>query len=491
MILVKNCFMKAALATALALTAFGCGDDAMESSDQNSVSLEESPAMKVTDPGVNPFTADNMMKALQNVAGRTSISGRTMADIPSTTHNYVRFAPQNEDQLMDLHDLGYDLYDVPLHLDITSTGEFYQDPSLPSSAITYQYTLVPANYSLPSGIPSTVLSQVFLFNEDAGDEQDAVSDPDPWIPDPPPGSQYCYDEWGQPYVCGTDPRQYLRKNEKLPEDLYIKATVALQRAGINLIELYNQAMINAGLPDEVIDEAPGGRTQDYNPGGSVRVFDNDANIFVPVKHVRVKARRFFKLANTYTNDNGNFYISKKYRKKAALIIKFENSQGVQVRGITGALKVWEYIQLLEKECGMFERSALTNAQLTVDYSTNTNSYAALQWTAAHCLNTSFDMRTYCQARGLPTPQGMNVWISSAITSNASAPMLRAMTGSELVKAVEYMFPGAAATIIKIVRRIVPDVTMRLNGTMRTASNVSETFFHEFAHAQHYFEVGPG
>jgi hypothetical protein len=232
-------------------------------------------------PKTNPFAVETVNQAIKNVAARKiAKGGRVSACLSvsdcgaSTTHNYVRFAPQNVDQLLTLHNYGYDLYDVPLDVEVTTQGEYYHDPALPSSAITYQYTLVPVNYSLPTTVPYNIISQVLLFDETAGDEAD---EPDPWVPDPDPGSGsgYCYDEYGQAYVCNTDPRIYLRKNTSLPEDLYKKATQRLIDSGIDLVELYNEAMHLAGMDDEMItDPKTGGRVAGYTPSGTVKVRDN-------------------------------------------------------------------------------------------------------------------------------------------------------------------------------------------------------------------------
>jgi hypothetical protein len=86
---------------------------------------------KISGKAVNPFTSQNMRAALDNLIRRTGKNGRSMADIPSTTHNYVRFAPQNEYHLLELHNRGYDLFDTPLDQEITYQGEYYEDPSLP------------------------------------------------------------------------------------------------------------------------------------------------------------------------------------------------------------------------------------------------------------------------------------------------------------------------------------------------------------------------
>lgn len=431
-----------------------------------------------------------MKVALENVLKKNVSSGRTLADIPSTTHNYVRFAPQNEDQLITLHNWGYDLYDMPLDQDITNSGEYFQDPSLPTSAITYQYTLVPANYSLPTSVPYTILNQVFLFDENAGDEQDPVWDP--WVPDP--GDGYCYDEYGQAYICNSSPRIYLRQKAGGPEDLYVKVTKQLLAEGINLKELYNEALRISGFADEMIDvDNTSSRTQ-VNPYGYVKVADNSiGNVMVPVKYVEVKARRFFKLASTYTNETGYFAIPKSYNKKANIVVKFRNNS-ITVRGISGLLKFWEYAQALEKECGLFSEAAMQGININIGYNSNADTYGALQWAAAHCMNTHFDMKQYSLANGLPGPYySLNVWISSAVTQAAAAPMLRAIAGtSALNQAISHDLPTITAQTKKLVENWLPDITLRLQGsgsTTRNADVINNTFFHEFAHSQHYDKVG--
>lgn len=442
--------------------------------------------------GLNPYSAENMKLALSNVAAKVaSKNGRTLADIPSTTHNYVRFAPQNEDQLITLHNWGYDLYDIPLDQEILNSDEYYQDPSLPASAITYQYTLVPSNYSLPTSVPYTILYQVFLFDENAGDGQDP--DWDPWVPVPIRG--YCYDENGSPYVCNTNPRIYLRERSGGPEDLYRKVSKQLVDAGINLKELYNEGMKISGHPEEMLDlTSSSGRTQSVNPNGYIKVIDNSiGNVAVPVKNVTVKTRRWFKLANTVTDANGYFNINKAYKSKANIVLKFRNDD-ITVRGISGALKLWEYAQALEKECGLYTNGALQGVNITLAYNSNADTYGALQWAAAHCMNTHYESKQYVQANSIVGAYpSMNIWISSAVTQSASAPMLRSIANTSAINnALTYLLPGVTPAVKKLLENWLPDVTMRLQGagsTTRNADVLNGTFFHEFAHGLHYDKVG--
>jgi hypothetical protein len=478
-------------ATMLALFFLSCQEP-----EQVPVEPPEDFSTKLGSKNENPYSLEIMTQAIANVSAKKPNAGRTKVLAPSTTHNYVRFAPQDENQLITLHDYGYDLYDVPLDQDLEYQGEYYQDPSLPASAITYQYTLVPDNYALPTTVPYATLGKVFLFNDDAGDEKDPEPEPDPWTPDPPPGGgEYCYDEYNQAYVCGTKPRRYLRMKSQpgTTEDLYQKATRELIEAGLSPRDVYNEAMRLAGFPGDVIETSNNGRTQRYYASGYVKVADNSNNRIDPVRNIRVKVRRFFKIDEAQTDNSGYFYIDKGYRQKASVILKFTNNRGT-VRAISGALKVWEYAQVLEKEVGQFEQAAMQGMTITLPYNANADTYAALQWAGAHALNTLQLMYDFSAANSLQAPYpNLNIWISSAITQAASAPMLRGIANtSQLSIALNYLLPTTASTIKQIVQRWLPDVTMRLqgsNGLTKTASQVNGTFFHEFGHSQHYAAVG--
>ncbi len=444
----------------------------------------------------NPFATDNILEAFDNIISRSN--NRIEVAAPSTTHNYIRFSPQNLDQIMLLNDLGYELWNEPLDQHVSYSGDYYNHPGMPDS-LNYFYTLIPVNYSIVQSVPHTIISQVILFDEDAGDEQDPEEDP--WIPSPDPGGGHCYDEWGAPYVCGTDPRIYYRENQTLPEDLVKKTTKHLLDAGIDLIELYNEAMKLAGHYDEIIEHnsSVDSRTESirYYPSGIIRVRDNSTNLNVPLKGVKVKSRRYLKIKSTFTNANGAFYINKGYRQKAQVIVKFKNNWA-NVRGINGSLKLWQYVFPLKKNLGLFEKSSLENIQFTFPYTSNANQISSLQFAAAHSLNTLWETRQYCVNNNIGqfSPGNgykLNIWISSVHTSGASAPMLRAIANSSLISAaIDFLLPGIGTAAKRIVQNYLPDVTMRLQdhtGNTRFAKDISQLFFHEFGHTIHYNKVG--
>lgn len=450
----------------------------------------------------NPYSVENVTQAFENLVARSG--GRIKIAVPSTTHNYVQFQPQNLDQVMLLQDLGYDLWDEPLDQYIEYTGDYYQHPGLPDS-LNYFYTLIPENYSITQHVPYTILSQVILFDDNAGDEQDIEDDP--WIPDPDPGNGICYDEWGQPYVCGTDPRVYYRqKSDKLPEDLVKKTTKYLLDGGVDLMELYNQMMILAGYEDDLKANDPSGRSQGvfcsrYHPAGQILVRDNSVNINVPVKATFIKARRFMKLSSTYTDPNGFFYIPKGFCTKAQVIVKFKNGWA-KVRGVNGGLKIWQWTKPVKVKLGLYERTAMENITHTFQYNANTNTHQAMAFMAAHAINTVFDINQYCTNNNINTiPDNINLWVTTSNWfSSSTAPMLHKVLepAQTLSWVTTFLNPANPLTLLRALRsvmlRYAPDVVITIsnnsqNGPTRNAENISRTAFHELGHAVHYNKVG--
>ena len=56
------------------------------------------------------------------------------------------------------------------------------------------------------------------------------------------------------------------------------------------------------------------------PAGVITVTDDIRNIQVPVRNVRMVARRFLKVERTFTDNNGNYRFTKSFRNKVTLLI---------------------------------------------------------------------------------------------------------------------------------------------------------------------------
>ena len=105
----------------------------------------------------DPYTVTNMQKALQKVYGTKA----ERVDI-TATDLYVRFLPKDNDEFTTLQNAGLYLLDHPMDYEILREGDYYQDPEVGESNITWQYAVVPREQKLPEGIRYEVLDEVYI-----------------------------------------------------------------------------------------------------------------------------------------------------------------------------------------------------------------------------------------------------------------------------------------------------------------------------------------
>jgi hypothetical protein len=481
--------------------------------------------MKLGKEQGNPFSFEVVKKAIEKIK-KDKAAARMQAKLnspnlmlpPDTcsgggggtiypTHTYVRFAPQNVDQLTELEESGMELIDVPLTYEVTEDGDFYQDPSIPEDQITYQYTLVPYGYPLPSHIPYTILDQIYLFNEDDGE----ALEPDPWTGgggggDCPPVPYRTNNQQQTNYLLPVC--EYTAQHG----DPVIAATQALIDECIQPYEVYRTASEIAGFDEDaapVTNNNIAARGPRYYPQGNLSVFNTDINAPEPLKGVLVKSRNFMKLGSTYTDASGHFYIDKPYKRKAMIIVKFKNNRAT-TRGINGVLKVWQYVFPVKHKLGRFEYSGLQTIDYTFPRELNPHSETARKWVAATTMNAVWDTDQFNAQNNIPAFPHLKIWLSSRLTSFASTPMLNyvlaPVIGSPEAIA-EYTFVSAgldqllllvpyAGEALVVLKHIIelnkPDVTLRYGDASiaypLSSRELYNTMIHEFSHATHYWSL---
>lgn len=109
----------------------------------------------------DPYTVENMKQALASLYPTKS----ERIDVV-TTDLYARFLPRDESQLHALEDMGLTLLDHPMDYRIVREGDYYQDPSLAQDAITWQYAVVPRDFTFPEGIEYEVLDECYITEHD-------------------------------------------------------------------------------------------------------------------------------------------------------------------------------------------------------------------------------------------------------------------------------------------------------------------------------------
>ena len=116
----------------------------------------------------NPYSVENMRKALENLSPKTR-AGITDMDI-QPTHYYVKFHPRSSEELdLILQDSTIIWYDIPLDYEIEEYGSYYHDPTIPDSLPTFQYASIevakwPAGSTI--GVDYEILSDLFIPDED-------------------------------------------------------------------------------------------------------------------------------------------------------------------------------------------------------------------------------------------------------------------------------------------------------------------------------------
>ena len=256
----KNCLHKLFCLGGLlfALQLSSCEKDEVLNepvSEQQTVSSEIRLGAKVE----SPFLLRNMQRSVDTLLARSGLRSLT---ILKPTHLYVRFLPADTAQYERLvADTTLDFDPYPLDYQLTE-GDSYHDPSLPADAITWQYTVVPADYDLKGlGITCEVLDELYILDEDLEREDISVGD------------------------------AQLRSG---------KGT------GLSWKSVVDEALIQTGNVGETTLRSK------WTPAATIKAYDDLMGKYIPLQGVKVRIRYFaFLKAYHYTDANGDVTFSSK------------------------------------------------------------------------------------------------------------------------------------------------------------------------------------
>ena len=214
----------------------------------------------------NPYTVENMQKAYNNLKKENNLKSTFQIQ---TTDLYVRFAPSSEEEWQILRADSLELFDMPLDYEIEEGGTFYHDPEVPVDQITWQYTVVPVNYTFPN-IKYEVLAELFLQyeEEDSGMTKSGTMENHDWA--------------------------------------------ALEDEALKITGNYNSEDY----------ENEGTLKRRWRPSGQIKV-DDDYKGVIPLEGVRVVVKRWFKWKHDITDKNGRFSTRKFRSKRVKYGIKWE------------------------------------------------------------------------------------------------------------------------------------------------------------------------
>ena len=213
----------------------------------------------------NPYATANMREAFASLYPTRS------RDVIATTHLYVRFLPEDGEELEILESSGIDLFDYPLDYEILVDGDYYVDPQLPEGSITWQYAVVDKDFDFPP-VAYEVIEECCLAESDVLTRSQAID------------------------------------------------VVSLEREAFRLTG--NEAML-----------APLTRGSKNIPKGRLSV--SDANYkggeAVGIAGVRVTANSFVKIASGYTDEDGNYELNKSFSSaNIKYRIVFKNESGFAI-----------------------------------------------------------------------------------------------------------------------------------------------------------------
>lgn len=222
----------------------------------------------------NPYSLTNMRMAFHNTYPEMSDAGIEEEDIV-TTHFYVKFRPDNEEELQDIKNLysDFELYEYPLDYEMTGRVS-YHDPEIPDSLPTYQYASIDSvswnTIPLPQNIDYEIIERLFIPDEDLDVEE---------------GVQ----------MCATRSSSYYDAIERLVNE-------SLRLTG-NLEE------------EEIPENGMMSSDDKWYPSGRITAYDNIVNGQIPLEGVKVRVRSWFTTRSTTTDADGYFSFNKGFKNK--------------------------------------------------------------------------------------------------------------------------------------------------------------------------------
>lgn len=416
----------------------------------------------------NPYLIPNMQQAYQNL-GITNVT-------VNVTNLYVRFKPSNVDQLdvlttaMEAQNL--EVFDTPVDYDVTYEGDYYQDPSIPEEQITWQYAVVPPDFQFPAGIQYQILAQIHI-----------------------PGDDYTAVETEAERLQGVG-------NSMTQGSKTTPTTNAAQNCGPGF---YWDAIARQCVPTGGGGgggQPPAPAADAGVPGGAILVYDtnyaNDpshsntpAYYNRPVRKATVVAQRWFKIERGFTDNNGHYQLTKRFKNKVRINIKFKNADA-EVRGVRG-FRLWQMLFPIKKTLGVYSGDKSSISYVFPLYS-DPSSKGRVYWAGATTHNSVQDYREYAPQEGIgQPPTGIKIMMTRYVDAGAT-PMWNKRVVNTLPREFVATFLLTAATPIAggldalyIVLKHQIDLTISYK--LSTSDVVKETVYHELTHAGHYAALG--
>jgi hypothetical protein len=425
----------------------------------------------------HPYSLANMQQAYMNLYGTSSGV--------AITHKYVRFKPASPQELSVLEDLNINLSDYPLDYDIVQLGDYYSDGSVGAETIPWLYAVVDVNFLPPAGIAYEVLEQIHVPVY-AQVENEAFA-----LTGNPVDDTTCTSggtSANSSSVASTGCFQRVCPNGYVWDATSCSCVPKPCPPGTHWDGF---TCVANGLPPV---------TPTRQPSGTIRVFDNNQATagYRGVRNAKVIARRFLKVERVYTDNQGQFFLTKEFNK-VHLEIEFENDQA-KIRALRRA-RLWQMLFPVKRTIGKFS-GTLINLLHDIPFVSDGRTDGARHWAAATANNNVQEFRDYAVAQGIGNPPDklrilLTNWVLQG--SGGATPMYAKRAWQDLPQEFITTFiisqgspiAGGIAALIFVLKSEI-DITAGYNslGDYTGGSNLlSETLFHELGHASHYNKVG--
>jgi hypothetical protein len=336
----------------------------------------------------NPYSIEVMTQA-HNIVYHANVQS------VNTTHYYVKFKPQTEDDVDKLDSLGVDVFDYSLDREVVQEGDYWPDAyaNLANEELPWVYAVVESNFQFPAGISYSVLAPLHIPDNDQAVEREA----------------YRITANAEDYEC-DEPALAYQVNVQSSNNPPCEEQVCLEGYQFD-------PMVCACVP--IPQECSPGYWWDgkacvpfqpsagYVPDGhpDFAIYDDDgvAPQYLPVKNVRVVGRRYFKVDRTYADGNGNYSFSKSFPRKVTIVVHFKLSASAKrhvVKQGTNGIGVWKAVFALKKNIGTYKGKDLRNLTYHFQKSSVTRSYATRNWLACISLNTIAETNDFLATNNL-------------------------------------------------------------------------------------------
>ena len=487
----------------------------------------------------NPYTIANMRQAYNNLG---------YSALPVTATNlYVRFLPNSVDQLSVLDSAldaqSLEMFDAPMDYDVLQEGDYYQDPSIPDTSITWQYAVVPTNFQPPSGITYQILSQIHIPGDDytameteaerLASIQDSINCSGGMQPQSgssqvtpncaacgggcsiagpiqvDPGGTYTYYlncadgslaySWN--VSCGTT-------NEWTDNQIIVRwnssgctsGTITANGAdGTILARLSVTIAPSSPPPPPPPPPAPDAQI----PAGTITVSDVNLGSTPFVRNVRVIAKRWFTIRRTYTDNNGHFQFATRFKHKVKIRVKFKNDY-CNIRGIRG-VRLWQTIYAVQNTLGVYSGDKSNITYNYTRYNTKSTAKGNRYWAAATTINAIQEHRDYAAQFGFSAPPlGLNIYLTNwgLLSGLASTPLFaKRPVNNASASFINTFLVGTSSSPIYLVnwyavyfagQRSRIDMAIDYQTTYiadLTSDFIKGTIYHEASHASQYSYVG--